>query len=52
MSAIFTDDHVLFCRNGDYGEIVFAGRREGSVWVIDFDLKHDVPVEHALAAGG
>ena len=51
LSAIFTKDHVLFCREGDYSEILFTGRREGSLWLIDFDLKHNVPVEHALAAG-
>ena len=51
LSAIFTKDHVLFCREGDYSEILFTGRREGSLWIVNFDLKHNAPVEHALAAG-
>ena len=43
---------MLFCKEDDYSTTVFAGRREGYLWLLDYVLKNDGPAVHALAAAG
>jgi hypothetical protein len=49
LSAIFTKDLVLFCNSDDYSKTVFTGRREGSLWLLDYALKNEGPAIHALS---